>query len=170
MTTVGYGDRTPITFWGRVVGIVWMFISIVLVSSFIAVVTSALTVHRLDPVVRSFADLPGVRVGVIGDSAAAAMVADLGIAPHVYASPEAGLRDLVAERIDAFLDEQPVLGFLSRHQFASQIAVVPQSKHQGFVAFALPMRSPILHRINVALLEALATPWWQERRLHYLNS
>src|SRR4029453_19606675 len=41
MSTVGYGDRTPVTFWGPTTGIVWMFVSIVLVSAFIALASSA---------------------------------------------------------------------------------------------------------------------------------
>jgi polar amino acid transport system substrate-binding protein len=47
MSTVGYGDRTPITFWGRTVGVIWMFASVVLLAGFIALVTSSLTVRQL---------------------------------------------------------------------------------------------------------------------------
>ena len=40
MTTVGYGDRYPVTTPGRVIGVVLMFSSIVLVSLFTATVSS----------------------------------------------------------------------------------------------------------------------------------
>ena len=47
MTTVGYGDKTPRTPAGRIVAIVWMFSSIILISSFTATITTWLTVDEL---------------------------------------------------------------------------------------------------------------------------
>jgi ABC-type amino acid transport substrate-binding protein len=44
MTTVGYGDKAPVTFWGRLVALVWMFAGIIMISSFTAAITTALTV------------------------------------------------------------------------------------------------------------------------------
>ena len=34
MTTVGYGDKAPVTLGGRVVGLLWMFISMIIISGF----------------------------------------------------------------------------------------------------------------------------------------
>ena len=47
MTTVGYGDRFPVTPEGRVVGVVLMFSSIVLVSLFTAMVSSIFVARRI---------------------------------------------------------------------------------------------------------------------------
>ena len=40
MTTVGYGDLTPKTMGGRLIALLWMFASMLLVSSVIATVAS----------------------------------------------------------------------------------------------------------------------------------
>jgi voltage-gated potassium channel len=43
MTTVGYGDKVPITTGGRVIGIIIMFFGLALLSSFTATISSFLS-------------------------------------------------------------------------------------------------------------------------------
>ena len=38
MTTVGYGDKAPVTILGRLLGLVWMFAAIIIISSFTAAI------------------------------------------------------------------------------------------------------------------------------------
>ncbi|MBV8084640.1 MAG: NAD-binding protein [Chloroflexi bacterium] len=47
MATVGYGDKTPVTAWGRVVGSVLILSSVVLVSLFTATASSLLVARRI---------------------------------------------------------------------------------------------------------------------------
>ena len=47
MTTVGYGDKAPVSAGGRVVGLVWMFVSIITISGFTAAIASSVTVNQL---------------------------------------------------------------------------------------------------------------------------
>jgi hypothetical protein len=62
MTTVGYGDKAPVTRAGRTIALIWMFASVLTISSFTAAVASALTVDRLGARVRSSTDLALIRV------------------------------------------------------------------------------------------------------------
>ena len=68
MTTVGYGDKAPQTLGGRIVAIIWMFASIILISSFTASITTSLTISELSGKVRGSRDLPTVRVGSVAQS------------------------------------------------------------------------------------------------------
>ncbi len=169
MTTVGYGDRTPVTFWGRTAGIVWMLASIVLVSAFIAAVTSSLTVRRLQTQIRSVADLAHVRVGVVTGSGAADYLSDAGIAAVGFDTAPAAVDALVAGDVDAVVEEWPVLRYLARHRYPGVLAVVPQPSARGFIAFALPLNSPRRRALNVTLLDVLDDPIWQEISRTYLG-
>jgi polar amino acid transport system substrate-binding protein len=71
MTTVGYGDKAPITIAGRIVALVWMFAAIIIISSFTAAITSSLTITQLQSPVRGPEDLPKVRVGTVSGTTSA---------------------------------------------------------------------------------------------------
>ncbi len=169
MSTVGYGDRTPVTFWGRMVGIVWMFSAILLVSGFIALVTSAVTVRQLQSQIRSIADLARVRVGTVEASGSAEYLRDAGIASLPCESVGACLDALVAGEIDVVVEEWPVLNWEARHRYPGRIAIVPQPFTRGFIAFGLPRDSARRRSLDVTLLEVLDAPVWKEISRSYLG-
>ena len=169
MSTVGYGDRTPVTFWGRTVGIVWMFSSILLVSAFIALFSSALTVRQLRARIESIHDLAHARVGVVAASGAAEYLHDVGIAALRYDDVDAAVDALVAGRLDAVFGDSTVLKFLAEHRTNGQMVVIPQPFTQGFVAFAVPLDSHRRRAFSISLLEVLDDPGWEEITRKYLG-
>ncbi len=76
MTTVGYGDKAPQTFFGRAVAVVWMFASIIIISAFTAAIATALTVGELGGKVQGKEDLARARVASVADSTSAQYLTD----------------------------------------------------------------------------------------------
>ena len=68
MTTVGCGDKAPITVAGRILGLIWMLVAIIIISSFTAAITSSLTVTQLESVIKGPEDLPKVTVGTTANT------------------------------------------------------------------------------------------------------
>ena len=64
MTTVGYGDKSPETFGGRLIALIWMFVSVIIISTVTASLTTALTVDALSSAVQGEEDLARARTGM----------------------------------------------------------------------------------------------------------
>lgn len=69
MTTVGYGDKSPKTVGGRIIGLIWMFAGIILISSITASITSSLTVDKLSYTADDIHGFRKKNIGTVKDSA-----------------------------------------------------------------------------------------------------
>ena len=76
-TTVGYGDKAPKSFGGRLIALVAMLSSLVLVGAFVSQVTSIMAEDLDDDAVTSLADVDGP-IGVVGGSSFAEYLVDEG--------------------------------------------------------------------------------------------
>ena len=109
MTTVGYGDKAPVTFWGRILAIIWMFAGII--SSFTAAITSALTVGHLESIINGPEDLPKVRVGTVVNSTSEVFLREKSLSYSKYNTLFEGLQDVADGKIDAVVYDAPILRY-----------------------------------------------------------
>ena len=103
MTTVGYGDKAPRTRAGQFAAMIWMFTSVIIISSFTASITSSLTVSELGSEIKGPSDLKRARTGTVKDSTSEKYLAGKNINSISYIDHKAGLRALAAGKIDAFV-------------------------------------------------------------------
>jgi polar amino acid transport system substrate-binding protein len=169
MTTVGYGDKSPKTLGGRIVGFVWMFTAIIVISFFTAAIASSLTVTQLDSRVSGPEDLPQARVGTLEGSAAAAYLDDDGIASLSFPSIPDGLEALASGGIDAFVHDVPILRYFGQNEFRGRTRVLPGTFAEQYYAIALPAGAADRDAINLVLLEYLASEEWAELRRRHLG-
>ena len=169
MTTVGYGDKAPSTMGGRTAAIVWMMVSIVLVSMLTASITTSLTISELSGKVRGVGDLHSVRVGSIDNSTTLNVLVERGITVLPFANEQDGLQAIVDNQIDAFVYDQAVLKYLVSSQFPGQLRVLPDTFNPYYVSMGMPPDSPLRERINRSLLKVMATPDWLKLMDRYLG-
>lgn len=169
MTTVGYGDKAPVTFGGRIVGLVWMFAGIIIISSFTAAIASSLTVGSLQTGIETLDDLRGERVGVIESSSGAAFLDDEKIDYRRYASA-AELVDALAEgRVSAVVHDAPFLRYELKQRDLPHIRILAQTLDSQNYAFGLPSGSPLTESINRALLQTIHSDDWSGMLSTYLG-
>jgi polar amino acid transport system substrate-binding protein len=169
MTTVGYGDKAPRTIAGRLVALIWMFASIIIISSFTAAITSALTVSQLGSPIRGPADLPGVRVAAVSASTGQQYLQGRSISYQDYSDARSALQALEAEKVDAVVYDAPILRYLAKEDFPGTIMVLPQTFVRQDYAIAVPQGSPLRETLNRVLEQEIRSPEWQEIVYHYLG-
>ncbi len=170
MTTVGYGDKAPITAAGRLVALVWMFVGVITISGFTAAIASSLTVSSLESEIKNADDLAKVRVGTVSDTAGAQLLVHKGIAFRPFGQVADALAELDAGSIDAVVHDQPLLIHEIKTARYENSAVVPWVLARQDYAFALPPGSSLREPLNRSLLRALNTSTWQEIRIRYLGA
>jgi polar amino acid transport system substrate-binding protein len=170
MTTVGYGDVSPRTFKGRVLAIIWMFVSLVLVSTFTAAMASILTTARLNEgtSIHGLDDLRKIRVGTFAGSSSAQFLQ----ANHVDFTTyqRAGLFEALQTReIQAVFYDEPFLRYVARTQYPGKFIVHPLNLDTQLYAFALQEGSPLRDPINRVLLRKIHEPAWLDLVYRYLG-
>ncbi|WP_309397171.1 transporter substrate-binding domain-containing protein [Cerasicoccus maritimus] len=160
MTTVGYGDKSPNTLGGRVVGLVWMFTSIIIISGLTGAIATALTVGSLSPRVKGMDDLRKVQVGVIQDSVSDGYLKSIGIHPTYFTSVHDGLQAVSDNTVGAFVNDHAIINYWAAKDFAGQIDVLHNKFNPSYLALAMPMDSEHLREFDIAMLEFIQTPAW----------
>ena len=167
MTTVGYGDKAPITFFGRLIGVVWMFSALILTALFTAQLSATLTSERISNRVSALADLARVRVGIVTDSASVGPLRALGSRPTGFPDVEAGLTALATDKIDAFVHDEAILIYLS--DTVEGIEIAPLRFAPQDYAIVLPQGASYREAVNRGLLDVLSSNDWAEILRFYLG-
>ncbi|WP_158551465.1 transporter substrate-binding domain-containing protein [Rhodohalobacter sp. SW132] len=169
MTTVGYGDKSPRTLGGRIIGFIWMFTGIVVISFFTASIASSLTVTQLDTRVSGSDDLPFVRVGALQQSATMDYLDTERIRANSYETVEAGLRAVEENEIDAFVHDAPIIQYFTQLDFRNSVRVLPNTFNDQYYGIAMPLGAEYRNDMNRIILDYIASEEWEELRNRYLG-
>jgi len=157
MTTVGYGDKSPRTLGGRIIGFIWMFTGIVVISFFTASIASSLTVTQLDSRVSGPTDLPFVRVGALQQSATMDYLESERIRASSYETIEAGLRAVEENEIDAFVHDAPIIQYYTQLDFRNRVRVLSSTFNDQYYGIALPLGAEYRNQMNRIILDYIAS-------------
>lgn len=172
MTTVGYGDKAPVTVGGRTIALFWMFLSVVIISGFTGAIASSLTLASFRSPVEGPDDLPRVRVAALAGSATTEVLDLRSVGYRAFASVEEALDALEDEEIEAVVHDEPILQYLVKQRAEAgdeALELVAETFEVESYAFALPQGSPLREPLNRRILERLSGPFWREAQRRYLG-
>lgn len=168
MTTVGYGDKTPVTLAGRIVSVIWMFAALILTAFLTAQLTTILTAQQAENVVTGVADLEVARVGNLSGSSSQHYFVENGLQVKGFKTVEEGLEAITNNEIDAFVHDQPLLKWVVNRSEKDYLVLPDLFQPQSY-AIAVQQGSPLREKINIALLDILTTPQWPSIKKKYLG-
>jgi len=169
MTTVGYGDKSPKTLGGRIIGFIWMFTAIIVISFFTASIASSLTVTQLDSRITGPEDLPFVRVGALEQSATQVYLEEERIRATSYSTISDGLRAVEENEIDAFVHDAPILQYYTQIGFRNRVRILSNTFNDQYYGIALPLNSSYRNEMNQIILDYIAGDEWNDLVNRYLG-
>ncbi len=153
VTTVGYGDRTPLGRAGRVFALLWMFAGLFIIANFTAGVTTRLTVQQIQGVINGPQDLSGKVVVTVEDSTADTWLTENRIPHRTVELVDEAYAMLEANDVQAVVYDFPVLRYYALNSGDGRAEVVGSPFNQEDYGIALPTGSPLREEINRALLQ-----------------
>jgi len=163
MTTVGYGDKTPKTTAGRVVAIIWMLVSVALISILSTSIVSRMTAERVVGGMRlSEAELDGKRLAAVAHSSGAEYLDERRFRYKPFDDLAAALVALERNEVDAVINSIGALQYLVAARFKATIKAPEGVLEPAYMAIALPPGSPLKKTLDEALVQITGTPEWRQ--------
>lgn len=169
MTTVGYGDKAPVTLGGRLLAIVWMFAALIMVSGFTAAMTSALTVGSLQGDIAGPQDLRRAHVATVAGTVSARYLDAERIRSSAYPDALAAMRAVLKGEADAVVYDQPILQYRNGELGHGGLRLLPGTFDNQRYAFAVASGSALREPIGRAILRITDGSGWPALKRRYLG-
>jgi polar amino acid transport system substrate-binding protein len=161
-TLATQAEEMPKSAWGRVMAVIWMFISVVFIAYFTATVTTSLTVDQLQSNIKGPQDLAGKRVGTIAGTTSVNYLKQQKIEATEFKQTDEAYAALNDSNIDAVVFDAPILLYYAAHDGKGKVQVVGNVFRKESYAIALPNGSPYRKAINNAILSLQEKGTYQE--------
>jgi ABC-type amino acid transport substrate-binding protein len=160
MTGVGYGDTVPRSTPGRLLGVVWMFIGVLMISSFTATIASSLTSENIRSHVSGVGDLGRLKVGAVHGENPLTLLRDQGIIAQEYDTLDHALKALADGDLDAMVHDRPLIQYQLHNDpdLASAVGLsnITVRKEEYGIAIGIPadpnQRNTLVDEINASLI------------------
>ncbi len=156
LTTVGYGDRAPITKSGRAIASVWMIITTVTLSSLTAGIATTLTLSLSNQGFERFSqpeDINGASIAVVTNTTGERWAEEYGANLSRTNTLEQAIELLSENRVDGVVFDTPTLKYYLRQNPEKGLRVADFYFARENYGFMFPNNSSLLEQFNVALVQ-----------------
>ena len=166
MTTIGYGDKAPVTFGGRALALLWMLVAMGVTASLTAALVSV--VGASESSVSIPEDLREWQVGGVADTIGARYLGEQGIEFQTFEQPLEGLQALQRGDLEAFVAPAATLNFLvAENQDLTARVTTTDALPQRYT-FALAEDNELRESLSEQVLRRLNSASWSDVVSRYL--
>ncbi len=175
LTTVGYGDRAPMSKAGQLIAGVWMVVTLVTVSSLTAGLASAFTAiisgEKARERFRTDQDLAGAQIAVVADTAGAQWGQQYQARLTPTETLEQAINLMITGQTEGVIFDRPALRYYVSQHPQLKLRVSPLIFGGDTYSFVLPANNDVLMRkLNILLLELRAERRVQEIASEWLDT
>ena len=156
LTTVGYGDKAPITRIGRGLTAIWMVTSLIAVSSLTASLASAFTLFLSGDTNDSITDpaqLSGQRAAVLEGTSGAELARQRNMRIVPAKTLTAAIDHVLMDRAEAVIFDRPAIRFHLKNNPELAVHLAPFTLAEQTYGFAFRTGDPLRTPLNISILK-----------------
>ena len=156
LTTVGYGDKAPITRIGRGLTAIWMVTSLIAVSSLTASLASAFTLFLSGDTNDSITDpaqLSGQRAAVLEGTSGAELARQRNMRIVPAKTLTAAIDHVLMNRAEAVIFDRPAIRFHLKNNPELAVQLAPFTLAEQTYGFAFRTGDPLRTPLNISILK-----------------
>ncbi|MCG8423803.1 MAG: transporter substrate-binding domain-containing protein [Proteobacteria bacterium] len=168
-STVGYGDKAPVRWPGRIVAMLAIIVALPMFALFTAELASTITVAEFESRIRGPQDLARHRVGVVRGTASATWSANQGLLIYQWDGVDEVYQALDQGVVDAIVYDAPNLQYYAQNRGRGKVELASEPFLLQDLGIAVREGSRFRERINRALLELVESGEMQQLRIRWFG-
>ena len=154
---------------GKVMAGIWIAFGVAVVAYITSSITSVMTVNRLHSMINGPQDLPSHRVAAVRGTVAETYCQDNHLDCLSFKDLQEAVTALLDRRVDAVVHDAMSLQWYDNSHPELPITEVGPIFQKKYCAFALPLKSPLQHRLSMALLKRHESGFTELLRKRYFG-
>ncbi len=160
----------PKSMKGRVLAIIWMFLSVTIFWGFIGTISSSLTVNQIKAPIQELKSLSALKIAAVKNSSTEVFLKNNMISYKTVESLEAGLKKVQMGENEAFIGPEPLVRYyIKNNNQYDDLIISPISFSTQYYSFILTLNSPLLHPLNYEVLRIINTYFWKKVLFEYMG-